>query len=88
MSEFGSGFIYCLINFAKHFDLELPKNLPLPIKKMVKELQDIALDYGHGSKMMIGMSEETYRSIRKMLNIIALAIDKWLKVKTSKALWD
>jgi len=38
--------------------------------------------------MMIRMSEETYRSIRKMLNIIALAIDKWLKVKTSKALWD
>ena len=120
-TDFGQGFIYCLINFAKHFDkvfatlesygksgldkeqaysiwingasdhlydLELPKNLPIPIKKMVKELKDIALDYGHGSKMMIGMSEKTYKCLRGMLDNIALAIDKWLEVKTSKARWD
>ena len=120
-TEFGQGFIYCLINFAKHFDkvfgtlesyrksgldeksvyslwingasdhlydLELPKNLPIPIKKMVKELQNIALDYGHGSKMMTGMSKKTYKCIREMLNNITLAIDKWLEVKTSKARWD
>jgi len=123
-SNFGRGFIYCLINFAKHFDkaladrnmykiagykeseslalsawingasdhlfeLEIPKNLPNPIKKRVFALQNSVLEYGHGAGMLSGnFTKEKYEAMRAELNEISLAIDKWLGVKIQKAEWD
>lgn len=129
-SEFGKGFIYCLINFAKHFDkayemieqyqklreehgfkkntyseegalslwingasdhlyeLVIPEQIPEELKKKVIKLQDTALDYGHGNKMLTDMSKDKYNELRELLNEIALGIDNWLKVDTEKAGWD
>lgn len=122
-SEFGSGFIYCLINFAKHFDkvmveydniqrlgnayltkhvystwingasdhlyeLEIPKNLPEPLKKMAIELQEIALKWGHGEYLMQEMTREQYQSMRKCLNVLCIGIDRWLGIEDKEAQWD
>ncbi len=124
-SEFGKGFIYNLILFAKHYDyaqdrldkykelhkkhpklfseeralsmwingasdhlfeLEIPKRFQ-KIKE-IKELQDLALSYGHGALMMTGMPKDVYTKIGNLLSIIALAIDKKLGVKTIKASFE
>ena len=119
-SEFGKGFICCLINFAKHldmafsqlgslegkmeedrilsswinsasdhlFELELPKNLPEEIKTAIEELRSVAIDYGHGSKMMTQFPIKEYDKMREGLNKIAVMIDKWLGVKSIPASWD
>lgn len=122
-SEFGTGFIYCLVNFAKHFDrlsfeyenakkignehiikhvyslwingasdhlyeLQIPKELPEPLKKMALKLQDTALDLGHGSGLMTEITKEQIQGLRGMLNALCLEIDRWLKVKIKEAQWD
>lgn len=119
MSEFGKGFVYCLVNFAKHFDsafrrniptdimreseqlslwingasdhlyeLEYPKDCPQEIKDKCDEMRSIALEYGHGNKMMIGMSKTVYKDLRNKLNEICLLVDKWLEVENEVADYD
>ena len=121
MSEFGKGFIYNLILFAKHFDragleiecnkevklsegrslslwingvsdhlfeLVIPENLPILLKEKIKKLQDIALDYGHGDKMMKNMTMKVYEEMRNLLNEIAFDFDEWLDINPEKADYD
>ena len=121
MSEFGKGFIYNLVLFAKHldaalermdnykeagmskehalslwingasdhlYDIVVPDNVPKDIAKQVNKLQELALSYGHGSKMMVDMPMSVYTELSSRTCKLAIAIDKWLGVKVEVAEYE
>jgi hypothetical protein len=116
-SEFGKGFVYNLILFAKHFEnsmaaknetlgretydlwfngasdhlyeLEIPKQWEdHEIGKKAKELQDLALDIGHGSRMMQIIDKSEFTKVVELTKEIALLIDKELGVEPIKGQFE
>jgi hypothetical protein len=118
-SEFGKGFVYHLILFAKHwmvmdeirkrykeeghpndfyglwfngssdhlYETEVPKIFTgTKIEKMTRELQDLALEIGHGSRMMDNSAtREDFNKVFELTEEIALEVDKFFKVEPVEA---
>jgi len=115
-SEFGKGFVYNLILFAKHwwyleymteiykkvglenvcvrnwfngasdhfYELEIPKQWRgKKIGRLAKQLQDDALEWGHGFK--IKPTKEDFDKTFKKLEELARLIDKELGVESIEA---
>jgi len=109
-SEFGKGFVYNLILFAKHFEnriwrieggedyslwfngasdhlyeLKIPKQWEnTEIGTKAKQLQDLALEIGHGSRMMESGCKAEFVEVIKLTKEIGFLIDKELGIEPVK----
>ena len=83
----------CWFNGASDhlFDLEIPKKWQRnKIGKLAKQLQDLALEIGHGNRMM-DTSEKVVKDHRKVIELtkeLAFEIDKKLGVEPIKANYE
>jgi len=70
------------------YDLEIPDNLPVTLKKRLKTLQNKAIIWGHGFREEEQAKEEDKNwAIKEAKELIRL-IDKAHGVKTEKAGWN
>ena len=73
------------------YELEIPEQWKnTKIGKKAKELQDLALDIGHGNRMMEAGEkiEEDYSKVVELTKEIGFLIDKKLGIKPIKAQWE
>lgn len=71
------------------FELDIPEQWEKKkIGKLAKELQDLALDIGHGERMMEEIDVSEKGKVIELTKEIGLLIDKELGIKPIKATWD
>ena len=70
-------------------DLEIPDQWKdHEIGKKAKELQDFALDIGHGSRMMEKVKVEEREKVQRLTKDLGLLIDKELGLEPIKGQWE